>query len=371
LADAIFCFAIFWLQYNIYMNAEIERLVNEYFELETQLADPNVVKNSSAYIKASKRFSELSAVSQFLRQARDIDKRLKETAVMAQNESNQELRTLAQEELAKLNQELSLAETAVLEWSRAQAQGTNFGQNSSAMILEVRAGAGGDEAALFARDLFEMYQKYCLSRGWQTTLVHENRDELGGDKEIVVEIRGKGAYEAFQYERGVHRVQRIPLTEKSGRIHTSTATVAVLPVVKDVKIEINDKDLEIEFTRSGGPGGQNVNKLETAVRVKHLPTGIMVFCQSERYQRQNKEKALEILKAKLYQKELEERQQSETSQRRAQVGSGDRSEKIRTYNFPQDRITDHRINQSWKNISRILNGNLEIIWNALRETPNL
>jgi peptide chain release factor 1 len=236
----------------------------------------------------------------------------------------------------------------------------------SEVLLEIRAGAGGDEAALFAFDLFKMYRRYADKKGWSVKVLNENRDELGGYKEAVAEIKGKDVFSFLRHERGVHRVQRIPETEKSGRIHTSTATVAVLPVLKDVSIEIDEKDLEISFTRSSGPGGQNVNKLETAVRVKHLPTGIVVACQSERYQHQNKERALAMLETKLYEKKFEEQQQKISSDRRNQVGGGDRSEKIRTYNFPQDRITDHRINQSWKNIQRILSGDLEIIISAFQ-----
>ena len=193
---------------------------------------------------------------------------------------------------------------------------------------------------------------------------------MGGCKEIIVEVNGRNIFELFKYESGVHRVQRVPLTEKSGRVHTSTATVAIVPVYKDVELKIDDKDLETTFLRSSGPGGQNVNKLETAVRIKHLPTGITVTCQSERYQHQNREKALEILKTKLYQLELEKQAKDISLNRKQQIGTGERAEKIRTYNFPQDRITDHRLNKSFSNISRILNGELEIILQEFEKQQN-
>jgi len=211
-----------------------------------------------------------------------------------------------------------------------------------------------------------MYKKHIESRTWSLEVVSENRDELGGYKEIVAEASGQGIFNTFKLESGVHRVQRIPETEKAGRIHTSTATVVVLPVVKNVEFEVSEKDLEIEFTHSSGPGGQNVNKLETAVRIKHLPTGLVVTSQSQRQQHQNKERALEILKSKLYQLKLEEEQAKLGSERKKQVSTADRSEKIRTYNFPQDRITDHRIKQSWSNLPSVLEGDLPPIIAALQ-----
>jgi len=229
------------------------------------------------------------------------------------------------------------------------------------VVLEVRAGAGGDEAALFAADLARMYTSYAEREGWGVRTLSESVSALGGYKEAAFEIRGKDVYRKLRFETGVHRVQRIPETEKQGRVHTSTASVAILPMRKRVQIEINPADIEMEFSRSGGAGGQNVNKVETAVRLIHKPTGIDVRCTSERKQESNREKALQMLKAKLYELKEQEEATKYAAQRKSQIGTGDRSEKIRTYNVPQDRVTDHRIKQSWHNIEAILAGDIEKI----------
>lgn len=236
------------------------------------------------------------------------------------------------------------------------------------LILEIRAGTGGEEAALFAAELLRMYTRYAERKTWPHKLVDIDRTALGGIKDAVLEIDSPKAWDALKFESGVHRVQRIPDTEKSGRVHTSTSTIAVLPEMPDAKIELNPNDLEITFARGGGPGGQNVNKLETAVRVFHKPTGIMVWCQSERSQHQNKERALSILKSKFYAREQEKIQKSISRERKGQIGSAERSEKMRTYNFPQDRITDHRIGKSWRNIDAVLNGELNGIIEDLAKT---
>ena len=233
------------------------------------------------------------------------------------------------------------------------------------IVLEVRAGVGGDEASLFAEELTQMYLKYAESRGWQRKALDESRAALGGYKEAQFEIKGENCYREFQYETGVHRVQRVPTTEKAGRTHTSTASVAILPIYKRTKIEINPADLQIETSRSGGAGGQNVNKVETAVRIVHIPTGIDVKCTSERSQVQNKEKAMKLLASKLQQAQDEREARERSADRKAQVGTGDRSEKIRTYNFPQDRVTDHRIKESWSNIPKIMSGGIKPILEAL------
>ena len=235
------------------------------------------------------------------------------------------------------------------------------------IVLEVRAGVGGEEASLFAEELTQMYVKYAQSKGWHAKKLSESRSDLGGIKEAQFEIKGKNCYRELQFETGVHRVQRIPATEKSGRIHTSTASVAILPIYKRTKVEINPADLIVETSRSGGAGGQNVNKVETAVRIVHKPTGIDVKCTSERSQAQNKEKAMKLLLSKLQQAQDEREARERAADRKQQVGTGDRSEKIRTYNFPQDRVTDHRVKESWNNIGTILDGNLDKIIQSLRK----
>src|SRR3989338_7143313 len=233
-------------------------------------------------------------------------------------------------------------------------------------ILEIRAWAGGDEAALFATDLFRMYQAYSAKQNWAFMVLDESKNDLGGYKEIVAELRGKSVYDALKYESGVHRIQRVPATEKSGRIHTSTASVAVLPVAEEKEIEIKDSDLEISFSRAGGPGGQNVNKVETAVRLLYKPTGLVISSRTERSQQANRERAMEILRSKLLDEKLRKEEEALRKERKEQIGTADRSEKIRTYNFLQDRVTDHRINKSWHNIQNIMSGNIDQITESFR-----
>ncbi len=234
------------------------------------------------------------------------------------------------------------------------------------IIMEIRAGTGGEEAAAFASDLFNMYKKYAIKVGWRFNVLDESRSPLNGFRQITFEISGPEALKKMKNEAGVHRVQRVPKTEKSGRVHTSTATIAVLPKAKETDVKINPVDLEITFFRSGGPGGQNVNKVETAVRIKHKPTGIAVSSQEARSQQKNREKAFEVLRAKLWQIEREKAVGLVTEERRKQIGSAERAEKIRTYNFPQDRVTDHRIQKSWGNLENIMDGNLDKIISSLQ-----
>ena len=300
-----------------YSMSDTEDLKKELEEIQKQLADPEFVLDYKRVAEASKRYAEIERL------------------------------------LSGGSSSGSLAGQA--------------GQDRQEVIIEIRAGAGGEEAALFAGRLFEMYKKYAAFQGWQSEVIDYNQTTLGGYKNMVFEISGKGVYNKMQYESGVHRVQRIPETEKSGRVHTSTATVAVLPKAKETDLEIRPEDLETSFFRSGGPGGQNVNKVSTAVRIIHKPSGLVVSSQRERSQARNKELALDILRSKLLDIKKRAEVGTITKERRKQIGSAERAEKIRTYNFPQDRITDHRIKKSWGNISKILDGNLEPIVEELSE----
>jgi peptide chain release factor 1 len=284
----------------------------------------------------------------------------KEVEAMAGDET---MADLMKEELATLNEQLKGVEDRIKEILKADEVADDY---PSEILLEVRAGAGGEEAALFAEQLADMYQKYAATQGWSTRLVDSSTSALGGFKEASYEFKGQEIYKFFRYETGVHRVQRVPATEKSGRIHTSTASVAVLPIRKKTTIEINPADIEMEFSRSGGAGGQNVNKVETAVRLIHKPTGIDVRSTSERSQLKNREKAMSILVAKLEVLKEEEEAKKFAKNRKDQIGTGDRSEKIRTYNVLQDRVTDHRLKQSWHNIEGIFLGNIGPIFDALQ-----
>ena len=274
------------------------------------------------------------------------------------------LADLAKEELVHLQAQ---QQALLVKMEEIVAEDKEEAEDPRRMVLEVRAGAGGDEASLFAYELAEMYRAYAEAQGWSFTVLDESKNDPGGYKEASFEIEGKGAYAALKYEMGVHRVQRVPATEKSGRVHTSTASVAVLPVLEHAEIVIEDKDIEVDFSRSGGAGGQNVNKVETAVRIYHKATGIMIRCTSERSQLKNREKGMNILRSKLAELKLEEENAKHAAERKGQIGTGDRSEKIRTYNVLQDRITDHRIKESWHNIPKILAGGMDPIVEALQQ----
>ncbi|RLG11640.1 peptide chain release factor 1 [Candidatus Pacearchaeota archaeon] len=338
---------------------KLETIEKRFEEISQSLSDPGIISDREKYAKLAKEHAELTEIVEIYRKYKSILKNIKELKELIE-EDDEELKELAKEELKTLETQLEKIEEQIP--FLLLPKDPNDEKN---VILEIRAGAGGEEAALFAGELLRMYQRYAEKKGWKFEILDANETGLGGFKEVIVKIDGKGAYSRLKYESGVHRVQRVPITESSGRIHTSTVTVAVLPEVDEVEVEIRPEDLKIETMRASGHGGQHVNKTESAVRITHIPTGIVVSCQNERSQHQNKATALKILRARLY--ELAKREQEEKIQkeRKSQVGTGERCEKIRTYNFPQNRVTDHRIGLTVYNLEDVLDGELDEFIDAL------
>ncbi len=332
-----------------------------YEEIGNLLMDPDVVSDQDQYKKLMKEHKQITPLVEKFREY-SAAKASEEEALMLLEDSelDKEFKELAQEELteAKAAIERCADELKILLLPRDPNDDKN-------VIIEIRGGAGGEEAALFAGSLMRMYSMYAESRRWKIEIMSGNETELGGYKEVSFMIEGEGAYSRLKYESGVHRVQRVPETETSGRIHTSTVTVAVLPEAEEVEVEINPADLQIDTYRSGGAGGQHVNKTESAIRITHLPTGLVVECQDERSQHKNREKAMKVLRSRLYERMQAEQNEAIASDRRAQVGTGDRSERIRTYNFPQGRVTDHRIGLTLYKIEQIMNGDLDEVIDAL------
>jgi peptide chain release factor 1 len=330
-------------------------------ELRKMLASSEVLKDPKQYAELSREYKKLE---QLVRKYREQDKLAKEIEGVHEmlSSAESELRDVAQKELEVLEGRLSAVENAIEDMSNPYYE--EFQKNC---IVEIRAGAGGDEASLFAADLFRMYQKFVEYHRFKSEVLSSHPSEIGGFKEIIFLVSGKNAYRLFRYEKGVHRVQRIPKTEAGGRIHTSTATVAVLPEIEEAQLAIDPNDLRVDTFRAGGHGGQNVNKVSSAVRLNHLPTGMVVVCQDERSQHKNREKAMKILRARLAEAEQQKRDAEISKQRQKQVGTGDRSEKIRTYNFPQNRITDHRIGLTIYNLEHILDGDLDEIIEKLEQ----
>jgi len=339
-----------------------EEIKKQFNDLEKKLLDPDFINNPQKVAEISKKHSELKEVIAMILELEKIQNNIKQNQKIIKNESDKEFIEVVKDELIELiKKEKNIKAKIDSELNPADP---NDKKNA---IVEIRAGTGGDESALFAADLFRMYSRFAEKQGWKINILNSSRIGIGGFKEIIFEITGKNAYGYLKYEGGTHRVQRIPETEKQGRIHTSATTVAVLPEAEMIELEIKNEDLRIDTYASSGPGGQSVNTTNSAVRIIHVPTGLTVQCQDQKDQHQNKEKAMQILRSRLLAKQESEKQSQESKTRKKQIGTGDRSEKIRTYNFPQDRITDHRIKKSWHSIDRIMDGNLEEIIKELKK----
>lgn len=348
------------------MLEKLESVKENFKELTDKLTNPEVIANQAEFQRLAKKRSEMEGIVNAYDEYASMLKKLKDAETMVESETDSELKELAELEVSELKPQIEKMEGQLKLLLIPKDE-----DDQKNTIFEIRAGTGGEEAALFAADLYRMYTRYAEKQGWKCELMSMNDTGLGGIKEVVFSIQGNGVFGKLKFESGVHRVQRVPETEAGGRIHTSAATVAVLPEAEEVDVQIDENDLRVDVFRASGPGGQCVNRTDSAVRITHLPTGLVVSCQDEKSQHKNKAKAIRILRARLFDKVKEEKDSARAENRRNQVGSGDRSERIRTYNFPQQRLTDHRINLTLYKLDEVMEGNLDEIIDALIEADNL